>query len=181
MENKTTVQPYNLAMRFGLYYSLSAIAIDLIFFVFNISYTGYVNGILKTILAVIVLYFAMKFRRQEMPGNYLTYSQGLGIGTWTVLFGSLVISVYSLIYTQYIDPDGIERTMREVKQQMIAKDNSEEEIEAALGMMRKMKSPAFSVPLIFIGSFINGFVLSLIVAIFTRKKDPQADYTNLDV
>jgi hypothetical protein len=57
---------------------------------------------------------------------------------------------------------------------------SEEEMEMSLSMMRKMKSPAFTVPLSFIGSFIWGFILSLIIAIFVRKNDPNEEYNSLN-
>lgn len=181
MENIEKPSPMQVAMRFGLYYAFTAIIIDLIFYVLDLTYSwGAVIGILKTVGAFMVLYFAMIARKKELPGQFMSYSQGLGIGSLTVLFGSLIVSIYSLIYMKYIDPDSMERALAEVKRSMIAKNKPEEDIETTISMMQKMKSPAFAVSFMFIGSFINGFVLSLIAAIFTRKKDPNADYSNLD-
>lgn len=179
MENKTS--PYQMAMRYGLYYSLTSIVIDIVFFLLDLgSSMNWLNGTLKLILGVAIIYLGMKARRDEELGGFMPYSQALGFGSVMVLFSALILSVYAYVHMTFVDPEGIDRVMKEVKEQMILKNSSEEEIEMSLGMMRKMKSPAFSVPMSFIGSFIWGFILSLIIAIFVRKNDPNEDYNSLN-
>jgi uncharacterized membrane protein SpoIIM required for sporulation len=132
------------------------------------------------VVGVAIIYLGMKARRDEELGGYMSYSKALGFGSIMVLFSALVLSVYAYIHMSFVDPEGIDRVMKEVKEQMILKNSSEEEMEMSLSMMRKMKSPAFTVPLSFVGSFIWGFILSLIIAIFVRKNDPNEEYNSLN-
>ncbi|MCX6186432.1 MAG: DUF4199 domain-containing protein [Bacteroidetes bacterium] len=179
METKNS--HYQLAMRFGLYYSLASIIIDIVFFILNLNPSlNWLNGILKLTIGVTVIYLGMKARRDDELGGYISYSSALGFGSIMVLLSALVLSVYAYIHMTFVDPEGIDRVMKEVKEQLILKNSSEEEIEMSLSMMRKMKSPAFSVPMAFIGGFVWGFILSLIIAIFVRKNDPNAEYNSLN-
>lgn len=179
MESKNS--PYQMAMRYGFYYSLASIIVDVIFFLLDLgTKMNWLNGTLKFVVGVAIIYLGMKARRDEELGGYMSYSKALGFGSIMVLFSALVLSVYAYIHMSFVDPEGIDRVMKEVKEQMILKNSSEEEMEMSLSMMRKMKSPAFTVPLSFVGSFIWGFILSLIIAIFVRKNDPNEEYNSLN-
>jgi uncharacterized membrane protein SpoIIM required for sporulation len=179
MESKNP--PYQLAMRYGFYYSLASIILDVTFFLLDFgTKMNWLNGTLKLVIGLAIIYLGMKARRDEELDGYMSYSRALGFGSIMVLFSALVLSVYAYIHMSFVDPEGIDRVMKEVKEQMILKNSSEEEMEMSLSMMRKMKSPAFTVPLSFIGSFIWGFILSLIIAIFVRKNDPNEEYNSLN-
>ncbi len=179
MESKNS--PYQMAMRYGFYYSLASIIVDVTFFLLDLgTKMNWLNGTLKFVVGVAIIYLGMKARRDEELGGYMSYSKALGFGSIMVLFSASVLSVYAYIHMSFVDPEGIDRVMKEVKEQMILKNSSEEEMEMSLSMMRKMKSPAFTVPLSFVGSFIWGFILSLIIAIFVRKNDPNEEYNSLN-
>ncbi len=170
METKTT--PYQTAMKYGLYYALATIIVDISFFIFNIGISmNWLNGTLKFIIAVLFIYLGIKARRDEDLNGYISYSQALGFGAIMSLFSALILSVFAFINMKYIDPEGMDRVIKELKEQMIINNKSEEEIEMSIGMIQKMKSPAMAVPMAFIGSFLWGFILSLIIAIFARKND----------
>jgi len=179
MESKNS--PYQMAMKYGLYYSLASIIIDVAFFLLDLgAKMNWLNGTLKLVIGVAIIFIGMKARRDEELDGYMSYSRALGFGSIMVLFSALILSVYAYVHMTFVDPEGIDRVMKEVNEQMILKNNSEEEIEMSLSMMRKMKSPAFSVPMSFVGGFVWGFILSLIIAIFVRKNDPNEEYNSLN-
>ena len=179
MESKNS--PYQMAMKYGLYYSLASIIIDVAFFLLDLgAKMNWLNGTLKLVIGVAIIFIGMKARRDEELDGYMSYSRALGFGSIMVLFSALILSVYAYVHMTFVNPEGIDRVMKEVKEQMILKNNSEEEIEMSLSMMRKMKSPAFSVPMSFVGGFVWGFILSLIIAIFVRKNDPNEEYNSLN-
>ena len=178
---ESTNSPYQMAMKYGLYYSLASIIIDVAFFLLDLgAKMNWLNGTLKLVIGVAIIFIGMKARRDEELDGYMSYSRALGFGSIMVLFSALILSVYAYVHMTFVDPEGIDRVMKEVKEQMILKNNSEEEIEMSLSMMRKMKSPAFSVPMSFVGGFVWGFILSLIIAIFVRKNDPNEEYNSLN-
>jgi uncharacterized membrane protein SpoIIM required for sporulation len=121
----------------------------------------------------------MKARRDEELDGYISYSRALGFGSIMVLFSALVLSVYAYVHMTFVDPEGIDRVMKEVKEQMILKNSSEEEIEMSLSMMRNEITSLFCTYVIH-RRFCLGFILSLIIAIFVRKNDPNEEYNSLN-
>ncbi|MDO4230111.1 MAG: DUF4199 domain-containing protein, partial [Capnocytophaga sp.] len=72
-----------------------------------------------------------------------------------------------------IDPNFIEKTLEFQRTEMIKSNPNftENQIEMALEMARKMSSPAFAIPLSIIGSLFFGFIVSLIAGAVMQKKE----------
>jgi len=98
----------------------------------------------------------------------MSYGQGLGLGTLTMLFGGLISSIYNYVYVSFIDPSVME----------IIKDSAMEElenqgndgVEAAVSIVEFMTNPLIITILGIVSTVFFGFVLSLIISIFTKNQ-----------
>ena len=97
MESKNS--PYQMAMRYGLYYSLASIIIDVAFFLLDLgAKMNWLNGTLKLVIGVAIIFIGMKARRDEELDGYMSYSRALGFGSIMVLFSALILSVYAYVH-----------------------------------------------------------------------------------
>ena len=82
---------------------------------------------------------------------------------------AFVVSVYTFIFLKYINSDMMEKAMEIQAQEMYNKGMSEEQIDQAMGMAKKMTSPAAVTVMSMFGSMIIFFIYALIASIFTKK------------
>jgi hypothetical protein len=103
-------------------------------------------------------------------GGILPYGQTLLAGLLTMVFASIISSIYNYLLYTVIDPSLQEQLRIFTEEQMISQGNvPEEQMEMALNMAAKFQTPIMMVVMgIFGGAFI-GLIVSLITAIFIKK------------
>ena len=171
MEETKDVSLKGVALKYGVINAL----IGIIFFVL-IDFAGLNdNSWLQWVGALItaaVMYFAHKEFISGGDG-YMNYSQGLGLGTLMVLVSSVISSVFTFIYVQYINPAYIDNIKDIQRAGMEEQGMSDAQIEQAMEISGNFMTPtAFLIIGIVVGVFI-GFVIALIVSAITKKSRPE--------
>jgi uncharacterized membrane protein len=107
---------------------------------------------------------------KEQNGGYMTYGQGLGVGTLTSAVAGLLSSLISTFYIKFVDPTVLQRTMDEQRIQMEERGMSDAQIDQAMKIAESMTGFSFLFATLAIVFF--GFILSLIIAaILKRERD----------
>jgi phage shock protein PspC (stress-responsive transcriptional regulator) len=107
----------------------------------------------------------------------MTYGQALGVGLLTVVFASVLSSIYTYLLYAVIDPS-LQDQLRLFTEEQIVKQGRvpEEQMDMALEMATKFQTPGMMMVMGIFGGAFAGLIISLITAIFTQKK-PQDDFT----
>ena len=124
------------------------------------------------IFPFILIFLAHREFKNEGDG-YLSYGQGLGIGTLYSLIGSIVSSIFTFVYVSYINTNYIDLAREETMMQWEEQGMSQAQIDQATPMMETFNSPMGMLIMgIIIGTFM-GFIISLIVSIFSKNQAPE--------
>ncbi|MCX6134015.1 MAG: DUF4199 domain-containing protein [Ignavibacteriales bacterium] len=99
-----------------------------------------------------------------------TYGGQIGAGTLMSVFGGVIIFFGSLLFTTVLFPHYFEDIRRVGEEVLKAKGMSEASVKAQLDMAAPMQTPFFTALFGFIGTIFTGFIISLVVGAFFRKK-----------
>lgn len=173
MEINTQPSPSTSAVgiRYGLIVGLVSCIITFALYV-----TGQEQGPLRwlsTLVLVGGLVIAMRYFKQA-NGGYMSYGQGLGIGTLVSAVSGVLTAIFVYIYMSFIDPTAIERMMDKARSDMEARGGmSDEQIDQGMAMAGKfMSAPALTVSVL-VGSIIIGFLISLVVSAILKHTKPE--------
>ncbi len=171
MEQKPTI--FDIAKKYGLILGLISIAYFVILNIAGLvtnqlaSYVGY-------IFSIAIIFMAHKAYKNEGDG-YMTYGQGLGIGTLTALISGIISSIFTFIYIKFIDDSFIEQLLDKMINDMEAKGMSDAEIDQAMGFSSFMMTPIGITIAGIIGAIFIGFIISLIISAFTKNTNPEEE------
>ncbi|UII32400.1 DUF4199 domain-containing protein [Fulvivirga ulvae] len=162
-----------VATKYGLILGVISIALLLITVFAGLignqamQYVGYIPTI------ILIIYAHKEFKAQG--DGFMSYGQGLGIGTLTVLIGTIISTVFFYVYVKFIDASFMEIIKDKQLEGMQEQGMSEEQIDQAMAMTSGFMTPEImSVFAIFISVFF-GFILSLIISAFTKNSNPDLD------
>jgi len=103
-----------------------------------------------------------------------TYWQQVGTGTLMSVIGGVILFFVSLLFTTVIFPHYFEE-LRAIHAEILkSTGKSEAEIAAELEAGATMSTPFVSAISGFIGTVVTGFLASLVIAAFTRRRTSPA-------
>ncbi|HEU5079315.1 MAG TPA: DUF4199 domain-containing protein [Opitutaceae bacterium] len=130
-----------------------------------------IGNIANPILSIIFICLAMRTARQERPlGEPYGYGSALGTGVLTALTGALIIAIFGVIYSKFINPNFVDVLIESKVAQMQAQGKPQQMIDGAEKFMHMMFNPAVQLLVGIIFGTVFGTIISLIAAIFFRRK-----------
>ena len=172
MEQQTTIR--QVITKFAIIYALAMIGFALVSYILE-QPNNWILNTLSIAANIAILFFGLKTRKNEIESGNLTYGQGVGTGIGIVAIGAFILTVYTLIFNNFIDPEYMNAIMQKTKIDMMEKGMSDEQIEGAMKMTEKFKNPIFSSFMTYFGSLFFGTILTLIVAIFTKNNKSNSE------
>ena len=171
MENEnpqeTPVTVRSIGIRFGLYGALVRILLFAIAAVLGLNaFNGPISWVGAVIGIAIMVFGHIQYKKEGT--GYMQYSQGVGIGFWMGLIGTVIVVPIMYIYLTFIDSSPFDLFLRMQEDEMIAKGVPDQAIEMGISWTKKL----FWVSAIF-GGIIGSVILALIVSIFTKKSSPE--------
>lgn len=134
-----------------------------------------VSIVVPVLITVICLALAMRDKRESTPSDSgWGYGSALGTGVVTVLFSALFGAVFAYIYFAVLNPDMSDVIYETQVAKMEEKGMPADQIDQAEPIMRKMLSPVMMTVFQSVMGFISGVVLSLIVAIFYKRRSTES-------
>lgn len=126
---------------------------------------------LGLIILVVGMVYAMREFKAENSG-YMSYGQGLGIGTLIAAISGLLNSTFTMFYTQFIDTNLMKKALDTAREDMERRGMSDDQIDAGMQFSEKMMSPGILFAMGIFFSIFIGFIISLIVAAILRRNRP---------
>jgi len=179
METKDITAPslVKVALQFGLYTGLALVIYSLVLIIAGLDLNTVLGFASFAIMIAGIVLALRSFRQQN--GGFMTYGQGLGTGVLTSLVIGLLVSLFSVIYSFYVDPSQRERQLKytvEKSEEMMKKFNaSDGDIDTAVDKMKEDFNNTGPVKTLFSGTLtylIIGAICSLIIAAI-MKKSPE--------
>lgn len=120
---------------------------------------------------IVAIVLAMKEFR-EKNGGFISYGEGLGLGSLTSAVLGLLSSAFTIFYIQFIDPNLLTQGIDQMREELERKGMDDAQIEQALEVSQKFMSPGIMFVSVIFGYLIMGFIFSLIIAAIMRKEKP---------
>jgi hypothetical protein len=160
---------------YGVGTGLVLIVLSLILYVANL----YMNEVLRYLEYVIMIagmvIGSLQYRKVQLKG-FMTYGQAFSTNFLIGLFATVVSVIFFFFYIKYINTGLIDEIMAQVRTKMEAKagNMSQEQMDQSMMWTEKFMSPVWMVIWGFLVSAFWAAILSLIIAIFIKKKNPDA-------
>ena len=158
--------PIKHAMKFGLI--IGAIS-STNFLLSNIQNSA--TQLLSTAISISIIYLVYRFTvhyRTTERNDQMTYGQGISYIVWLYLFSSIISSTFKYVYWQFIDPEFLPEL---INQSLLMLETMKIEItDEMIEQMKRMLNPRVMALQFVWFNLLGGFILSLIIAAFTRKE-----------
>ncbi|WP_428658290.1 DUF4199 domain-containing protein [Runella sp.] len=168
METQTTTA--RTALKFGLIAGVAYIIFTTILYVSGQAANSSLAWI-SVIIPITTMVLAMKeFRTSN--GGFLSYGQGLGIGTLMSAISGFISATYSYIYNEFIDPTLRQQILDKVREDLENRGMDDAQIEQAVEMSQKFSTPGLTFVFGILGAIVIGFIIALIISAIMKKDKP---------
>ncbi len=171
MEKPSTAR---IALKWGLITSIIIIIYSVILFI-----SGQFKNQALTLISYLFLLGGIIMAMREfksMNNEFMTFGEGLGLGTLTSAVTGLIGSIFGVIYMNYVDTTIMQQISDMQREQFEAKGMSSEQIDQALEMAAKFSSPGMLFVFGLLGYLFIGFILSLITSAILKKNKPELEF-----
>jgi len=158
------------ALKYGLIFGVVYIIYTTIIYVTGQAANALL-GWISFAISIVAMVLAMRAFRTENAG-FMSYSQGLGIGTMTSAVSGFISATYSAIYKAFIDPDLRQQILDTTRAKLENDGTDEAQIDQIMAWTEKLSSPGLGFGLAVIGATIAGFIISLVVSAIMKKEKP---------
>ncbi len=172
MEEKVTISQAGL--KYGLITGLILVVYNLVLYMTGLFTNDKLSWVTYIIL-IAMIYLAHKAFKDGGDG-FMTLGQGLGIGMLVVVIGGTITSLFSYIYLKFVDDTITGQLLEVARVKMEDQGLDDDQIDQAMSMTEKWMTPEIMFVFGILGMIIIGFIISLIVSLFTKKNNPQAQY-----
>ena len=112
---------------------------------------------------------------KENGSGFMSFGAGLGIGTLTTLLGSIISIIITYFYVKFVDDSMIAFARDKAIEDLEKRGMSGAEMDQAMGFAETFLKPEVMFPIAMVVTVFMGFVISIIITIFTNKKDPSLE------
>jgi len=105
----------------------------------------------------------------------MSIGQGLGIGMLITMIATVISSIFSYIYMKFIDDSMMAKIVDAQVAEMEKRGLDDASIEQAMEISSKFMTVEMIQVWAILGMGIIGFIIVLIVSLFTKKANPALD------
>lgn len=131
-------------------------------------------GSLGSIVLLIVLMALAHREFKRTHEGMLRYSQALGSGTLLSIISAVITCLLIYLYVKYFNTGYAAAVLENQRAALAARGVTGAQAQQAMAITASMTTPVGIVVTSLIGGVIVGFIVALIVSIFTQKADPRA-------
>jgi len=162
-------------MRYGVYTGLVLVALSLVLYLTGMSEPGKSGqqwiGIGLTIIIIAGgMVIACRAHRDEELGGVMSFGRGFGVSMLVSIAATLISSVYTFIFLQFIDTSMIQKLKDAQIHEMERRGMNDDQIEAAQKFSEMIFNPGALSLIGFIQILIFTLIVALIVSAIMQKK-----------
>jgi len=113
---------------------------------------------------------------KTLSNNFLSFGEGLGVGTLMSAVTGLISSLFSIVYMLMIDTTIMQQLGDMQVEQLEKRGMTPEEIDQAMEMVSKFSSPGMLFVFAVLGYIFFGFIWSLIVAAVQKNEKHEMNF-----
>lgn len=167
-ENKPILKTW---IYYGLITAAIVIVLDLVFYVMDLPRESYIR-----FMAILVyiggLIWAAKSYRDIHSGGLITYGKAFTVSFMTGLFAVFIVSIYTYLFLEFIDPSVIKETLEASENKMLDNpDLTDEQIDQMMEFSARTATSTIWAIGAFIWITIIVTLISLITSIFIKKEE----------
>lgn len=168
MEEQTSTA--RVALKYG---ALAAVVAMVYSTILNVSGLGQNTWLASVsyIFTIVAIFLAMKEFREKNRG-FISYGEGLGLGSLLSAVLGVLTAAFTLFYIQFIDNSVLTQGLDRLREDMERQGKDDVQIEQAIEISQKVMSPGIMFVSVVLVTLIAGFVISLVVAAIMRKEKP---------
>lgn len=170
MENQQ-VTVSNAGLRYGIIVGLICVIYSFILYLTDNSMNRWLSSI-SYIVILVGMVMAFKYFKEHNNG-FMSYGQGLGIGSLMSLIAGLLTSIFMYIYVKFIDTTIMEKIMEMQRVEMERKGMDDAQIDRAMEMASKFNVPEVVLIGGTLGFVFIGFIIALIVSAIMKNARPE--------
>ncbi len=161
----------SVAIKWGLINGVIGIASFIIYDMLGVIGESWVSFIGSAIFIVILVLAHNEFKKE---GNgYMSYGQGLGLGTLTSLIASIISGIFMFVYMSFINTALQSMMLDKQIQSMEESGQPQSQIDQAMPFLEMTTSPTAMLIFSIVFGVFFGFIIALIVSIFTKNQEPE--------
>ena len=160
------------SLNYGVATGIVMIIVSLLLYVFGLSDQTFVQYLSLAIIIAGIIIGILNYRNKS-NGGFISYGQSLGLGVLIGLFAAVLVSVYTIIFFKFIDPDMVNVILKKAEENIRERNQNmtDDQVEIAMSYTRKFMNPYIMAVTSTIWLTFMSFIASLIISIFTRKED----------
>lgn len=167
----------NSARTLYIFSSGAKLGIGIVLFFLVLYATGKMFGsalsAFSWIIYAAIIYQTMRVYRDRFQAGLLSYGQGLLFGIRISTLAGIIIGFYYFIMFSFVDPSLRDMMFAEAEEAYLALGMSEAAVEELQGSIEMTTNPWVLLISNAIGGLFNGLIISLLVALFVKRKgDP---------
>lgn len=171
----TEIQPQasvsSVAIKYGLLSGLIGVVYSLIIMVADLGDNRLLSSLAYLILIGGIILAMKQYKALNL--GYMSYGQGLGIGSLVSVIFGLFTGLFTWIYTSFVDTEYMARVMEKQREQMITQGYSDEQIDAGMKVAENFQGPVMMILGTAVITLIVGFILSLIISAIMKNSRPE--------
>ena len=161
----------SVALKYGLLFGLIGVVYQVIIMVTDLGDNRWLSS-LAYIILIVGIVLAMKSYKEQNFG-YMSYGQGLGIGTLLAAVFGFLTGLFTWVYTAFVDTTYMARMMEKQRVQMLEQGLTDEQIDAGMAMAENFQGPLTMILGGTVITLIIGFILSLIISAIMKNSRPE--------
>lgn len=162
-----------ITLGYGLLLGVVVIIFSLLLFLVNVDKMSPLNYLSFVFVIAGIIYFQFTYRNKYL-GGYISYGKAFSVGFLTIVYYSVIITIFTYIYFVYIDPGAIEAMKSMAEEKYIRQGLSDQEIDRVMIVTNRFQTPVAMTLSALFGGIAFGAVICLITSIFVKKEDPAA-------
>ena len=173
MENNATlVTPTTIGMRYGLLTGLVSVITSFGIYALQLEQNSGAKFLTTVVLIVGIILAQRNYKL--LNAGFMSYGEGLTIGTLLALVVGALSAVFTYIYTSFIDPDVMTRAMDKARTDMEAQGKmSAAQIDQAMAISAKFTTGPIFLLFILLASLLLGVIVSLITSAVIKNPKPE--------
>lgn len=134
---------------------------------------GEVIGYTSMVLGLLVVYFGIRYERDQVLGGSITFGKALRVGLAISAMAALAFALVDTLYITLLEPDFMQHYLGYTVEQMRAQGHSEADIAQVTAQYAMMKGPVgivFNAVIMFLTVMLIGLIETLISALMLRRE-----------
>ncbi|GAB3526453.1 hypothetical protein GCM10027443_01550 [Pontibacter brevis] len=161
----------SVALKYGLLFGLIGVVFQAIIMVTDLGDNRWVSSLAYAILIAGIVLGMKNYREQNL--GYMSYGQGLGIGTLLGAVFGLMTGLFIWVYTEFVDTGYMARVMEKQRVEMLEQGLTDEQVDAGMAMAENFQGPLTMILGGAVSTLIIGFLFSLIISAIMKKSRPE--------